>query len=100
MYASAMKNTYNTSHKLLLNRTSRINGQISGIASMIEQEKYCIDILTQIKAARSALKSLELEVLEGHLKCCLLSAAKTGSEEELNTKIKEIIELIKRSSKS
>ncbi len=95
-----MENKYKTSHKSLLNRTSRISGQVNGIASMIEDGKYCIDILTQIKAARSALKSLELEVMEGHLKCCLIGAAKSGSEQELDNKIQEIIGLIKRSSKS
>ena len=90
-----MENKYKSSHKSLLIRTSRI----SGIASMIEDEKYCIDILTQVKAVRSALKSLELEVMEGHLKCCLIGAAKSGSEKELDTKIEEIIALIKKSSK-
>tara|TARA_R110002049_G_scaffold178078_4_gene345272 strand:- start:1733 stop:2020 length:288 start_codon:yes stop_codon:yes gene_type:complete len=94
-----MENKYKSSHKSLLNRTSRISGQVKGIASMIEDEKYCIDILTQVKAVRSALKSLELEVMEGHLKCCLIGAAKSGSEKELDTKIEEIIALIKKSSK-
>ncbi|MFT6632107.1 MAG: DNA-binding FrmR family transcriptional regulator [Bacteriovoracaceae bacterium] len=92
-------NKYNATHKALLNRTSRINGQVSGIASMIEQEKYCIDILIQIKAARSALKSLELEIMEGHMKCCLKGAMKSGSEVEINEKIKEIVELVRKTSK-
>jgi len=94
-----MENRYKSSHKALLNRASRINGQVNGIATMITEEKYCIDILTQIKAARSALKSLELEVMEGHLKCCLKGAAKSKSETELDDKISEIIDLFKRSSK-
>lgn len=93
-------NTHKTTHKALLNRTNRINGQVKGIASMIEEEKYCIDILTQIKAARSALKSLELEIMEEHLRCCVKGAISSKSENEIDTKIKEIIDLVKKTSKS
>ena len=93
-------NKYNATHKALLNRTNKINGQINGISTMIEQEKYCIDILTQIKAARSALKSLELEVMEGHLKCCIKGAMNSGSDAEINDNIKEIVDLVRKSSKS
>ena len=67
---------------------------------MIEDEKYCIDILTQIKAARSALKSLELSVLEGHLNCCLISAIDSNSKKDALEKVDEILNLLKRTSKS
>jgi DNA-binding FrmR family transcriptional regulator len=87
-------------HKAQLSRVNRIEGQVRGIGKMIQDEKYCIDILTQIKAVRSAMKSLELEVLEAHLNCCLKNAIDSESKEEMNEKVSEILTLIKRVSKS
>ncbi|MBK26977.1 MAG: transcriptional regulator [Halobacteriovorax sp.] len=87
-------------HKKQLSRVNRIEGQVRGIGKMIEEEKYCIDILTQIKAVRSAMKSLELEMLESHLNCCLKGAVQSESKEQMNEKIEEILTLIKRVSKS
>ena len=87
-------------HKSQLTRVNKIEGQIRGIKKMIEDEKYCIDILTQIKAARSALKSLELSVLEGHLNCCLISAIDSNSKKDALEKVDEILNLLKRTSKS
>lgn len=92
------ENKYNTTHKALLNRTKRISGQVKGISLMIEEERYCIDILTQVKAARSALKSLEVEVLNSHMKCCLKGAMKSGSQKEMDAKIEELMTLLKKSS--
>ena len=89
-----------TSHKASLSRVNRIEGQVRGIGKMIEEEKYCIDILTQVKAVRSALKSLELEVLESHLNCCLKKAIEAGAKDDLNEKVEEILTVIKRVSKS
>ena len=67
-------------HKSHLARVNRIEGQVKGIKGMIEEGKYCVDILTQIKAIRSALKGLELQILEGHANHCLLNAVKSGSK--------------------
>jgi DNA-binding FrmR family transcriptional regulator len=86
-------------HKPLLTRVNRIEGQIKGIKKMINDGNYCIDILTQTKAIRSALKGLELKILEGHVEHCLLNAVKTGSEKEIQIKIEEIMDLIKKSNK-
>ena len=94
----AKENKYNTTHKALLNRTKRISGQVNGISAMIEEERYCIDILTQIKAARSALKSLEIQILDSHMKCCLKGAMKSGSQKEMDSKINELMTLIKKST--
>jgi DNA-binding FrmR family transcriptional regulator len=88
------------SHTAHINRVNRIEGQVKGIKAMIEEEKYCVDILTQIKAARSALKSLELLILEGHAGHCITNAVKSGSAAETEKMINEIIDLVKRSSKS
>ena len=87
-------------HKSHLARVNRIEAQVKGIKGMIEEGKYCVDILTQIKAIRSALKGLELQILEGHANHCLLNAVKSGSKKDAEEKINEIMELIKKSSKS
>jgi DNA-binding FrmR family transcriptional regulator len=87
-------------HKGQLNRLKRIEGQVRGITNMVEDGKYCIDILTQIKATRSALKSLELKILENHLGHCVHQAVSSGSKRAANIKLQEILELLKKSSKS
>ncbi len=87
-------------HKSQISRVNRIEGQVRGVKNMIDEGKYCVDILTQIKAIRSALKSLELQILEGHANHCLLNAVNSGSKKEAKEKINEVMELIKKSSKS
>ena len=87
-------------HKSQLARVNRIEGQVRGIGKMIDEKNYCVDILTQIKAVRSALKGLELQILEGHANHCLMNAMNSGSKKEAKEKINEVMELIKKSSKS
>lgn len=87
-------------HKKLLTRVNKVEGQVRGIKKMIESEKYCIDILTQIKAVRSALKGIELQVLEGHMNHCLVSAIESGSKKEVSSKVNEVLEILKKASKS
>lgn len=64
-----------------LGRLKRIEGQIRGLQRMLEDDKYCIDILTQVSASTSALKSFSLELLDEHLSHCVLHAAEHGGEE-------------------
>ena len=64
-----------------LGRMKRIEGQARGIAKMIDEEKYCIDILTQIAAVNSALKSLSLKLLSEHMNHCVARAAQCGGQE-------------------
>ncbi len=90
----------NADHRSHLSRVNRIEGQVKGVKNMIEEGKYCVDIITQIKAIRSALKGLELQVLEGHANHCLINAIKSGSTKDAEIKLNEIIELIKKSCKS
>ncbi len=78
--------------KNLLNRIARINGQINGIKNMIEENRYCEDILIQLVAIEKAIKSLQSLILERHLKTCVSKAIKEGDEEIIN----EVIELFKR----
>lgn len=87
-------------HKSHISRVNRIEGQVRGIKNMIEDGKYCVDILTQIKAIRSALKGLEVNILEGHANHCLLNAMNSGKKGVAEEKINEIMELIRKSSKS
>ncbi len=86
-------------HKKLKNRVSRVEGQLRAISSMIDSNKYCIDILTQTKAIRSAIKSLELEILENHLNTCVKDAISTGDKNKSDEKIEEIMLLLKKTSK-
>ncbi|MGB9839955.1 metal-sensitive transcriptional regulator [Thermovenabulum sp.] len=74
-------------------RLSRIEGQIKGIEKMIEEGKYCVDVLNQIAAVRAALKKVGLIILREHTKGCVLNSKGTHEEEE---KINELMELIEK----
>ncbi|MEE2033687.1 metal-sensitive transcriptional regulator [Rhodococcus chondri] len=78
-----------------LARIKRIEGQTRGIHRMIDEEQYCIDILTQISALTKALEGLALGLLDDHLRHCVVDAAKTGGE-EADLKIKEASDAIAR----
>lgn len=78
-----------------LKRMGRIEGQARGISKMIDDEKYCIDILTQISALTSALKVVAIGLVDDHLQHCVLDAAKLG-EDEAAAKIKEASDAISR----
>ncbi|GAA3861752.1 metal-sensitive transcriptional regulator [Leifsonia kafniensis] len=78
-----------------LKRMGRIEGQARGISKMIDEEKYCIDILTQISALTSALQVVALGLLDDHLKHCVLDAAKLGGDDAA-AKIKEASDAISR----
>ncbi len=78
----------------LLVRLSRIEGQVRGIARMIREDRYCIDILTQVAAVCSALKTVALLVLSAHLRGCV--AHRLSSEDDPDTIIDELLETLKR----
>jgi len=84
------------SHKATLNRMARIAGQVEGIRRMIEEEKYCIDIITQIQATRSALHAVELQILQKHMSHCVQEAFTSGSTEEANQKLEELLGVMKK----
>jgi DNA-binding FrmR family transcriptional regulator len=81
----------------LLNRLSRVEGHVRGIAKMVEENRYCIDILTQLQAARAALAKVETEMLKTHLSQCIESAIVGGDAEDQRMKARELIELLERS---
>ena len=86
----------NTTHKETLNRLSRIAGQVKGIKRMVEEEKYCIDIVTQIQAARSALRSVEMKILEKHMQHCVGNAFESGKRKEADEKMTELLRVMKK----
>ena len=83
----------------LLNRLRRIEGQVRGVTRMVEEDRYCIDVLTQIRAARAALVRVESELLKGHLDHCIEDAIVSGNEAEQRKKASELIELLERSAR-
>ncbi len=82
----------------LLNRLSRISGQVAGVSRMIEQDRYCIDVLTQIRAARAALSRVETEMLRNHLGHCIEAAIAGGDADDQRKKAAELIALLERSA--
>jgi len=78
-----------------LKRLRRIEGQIRGLQRMVEEDKYCIDILTQVSAATKALQSFSLELLDEHLAHCVVDAARAGGA-EAEEKVKEASDAIAR----
>lgn len=75
---------------------NRIAGQVNAIGKMMAEDRYCPDILNQIRAARSALRTLESRVLETHLQSCVKDAFASGSKKDQDDKILEIIKLFSR----
>src|SRR5690554_6145746 len=76
----------------VISRLNRIEGQIRGIKNMVEQDKYCVDVLIQVAAARSALNSLGAVILESHIQGCVKDAIQSDKSEKI---INELAELIK-----
>ncbi len=77
-------------------RLARIEGQVRGIARMVEEERYCIDILTQMQAVKSALKRVEEHILKEHAAHCVAHAIKSGDVEDQTKKFNELVELFSK----
>ncbi|VAX35543.1 hypothetical protein MNBD_UNCLBAC01-2154 [hydrothermal vent metagenome] len=78
----------------------RIEGQVRGLQKMIDEKRYCVDILTQITSVNAALLRVQDKILESHLKGCLTSALKGKSEIDREKKVSEIFDLLKRFRKN
>jgi DNA-binding FrmR family transcriptional regulator len=87
---------YVADKQALATRLHRIEGQVRGIERMIEDERYCIDILTQIAAATTALEGVALRILDDHVEHCVARALASGDPEEANTKSRELLEAVHR----
>ena len=88
-------NSYSPEKDELLKRLRRIEGQVAGIYRMIDDDRYCIDVLTQVSAATKALQSVSLKLLDAHLAGCVVEAAKKGGP-EADAKVKEASDAIAR----
>ena len=80
-----------------LQRLARIEGQVRGIARMVGEDRYCIDILTQIAAAQAALRKVEGEILQNHVNTCVEHAITSGNAEEQRRLVAELMEVLNRS---
>jgi DNA-binding FrmR family transcriptional regulator len=80
----------------LLKRLARAEGQVRGIARMVEEDRYCIEILTQLAAVDTALESVALEILEDHVKHCVAGALASGDETDAENKIDELLKAVRR----
>jgi DNA-binding FrmR family transcriptional regulator len=80
-------------------RLSRIEGQVRGIARMVDEDRYCIDIVTQISAARAALRRVEQEILHDHVAHCVEHAIASGDAEEQRRKVAELMEVFARTER-
>jgi DNA-binding FrmR family transcriptional regulator len=83
----------------LLNRLKRVEGQVRGVTRMVEEDRYCIDVLTQLQAIRAALARVESEMLKAHLGHCIESAIVSGDHAEQRKKAGELIELLERAAR-
>lgn len=83
-------------HEETLNRLSRISGQVQGVRRMVEEKKYCIDIVTQIQAVRSALRSVEMQILKKHMHHCVSDAFASGSPKDADEKMDELLRVMKK----
>ena len=86
-------------HSKLLSRLNRVEGQVRGVSRMIEEGRYCIDVLTQLQAVRAALVKVETQMLKDHLGHCIENAIVSGDTKEQRKKASELIELLGRSTR-
>ena len=80
----------------LIKRLHRIEGQVRGIEGMVEEDRYCIDILTQIGAVRTALEQVGARLLEDHVTHCVADAISSGDEAAANNKAAELLDAVQR----
>lgn len=83
-------------HASTINRLKRIEGQVRGIAKMIEDDRYCIDILHQVQAVKTALRKAESEILKGHAAHCVEDAIKSKNTNHQREKFSELVDLLER----
>ena len=87
---------YASNKEALVNRLHRIEGQVRGIERMVEEERYCIDILTQVSAVTTALESLGLQILDDHVKHCVAGALASGDAAVADEKSEELLAAVHR----
>jgi CsoR family transcriptional regulator, copper-sensing transcriptional repressor len=83
----------------VLKRLNRIEGQVRGLARMVDDDRYCIDVVTQLTAVRAALRRAEEEILADHATHCVENAIASGNKAEQRRKVSELIDVISRSDR-
>jgi DNA-binding FrmR family transcriptional regulator len=84
----------------LVRRLHRIEGQVRGVERMVEDERYCIDILTQIAAVTTALETVAYEILDDHVQHCVAGALSSGDPDAAAAKSRELLEAVHRFSRT
>ncbi len=98
--ATATTYGYTKDKEALVKRLHRIEGQVRGVERMVEDDRYCIDILTQISAVNTALESLAFQILDEHVKHCVAGALTSGDEKDAAQKTAELLEAVHRFAKT
>lgn len=94
--SAAAVNGYVSDKAALIKRLHRIEGQVRGIERMVDDERYCIEILTQIAAVTTALEALALEILDDHVRHCVAGALSCGDEATARPKTEELLGAVRR----
>ena len=81
-----------------IKRLSRIEGQVRGVSRMVEEDRYCIDIVTQLSAVRAALRRVEQEILRDHVGHCVKHAMRSNDRAHQDRKIQELMDVLARSN--
>jgi DNA-binding FrmR family transcriptional regulator len=89
----------NDTKKAVLKRLNRIEGQVRGLGRMVEEDRYCIDVVTQISAVRAALRRAEEEILRDHVAHCVEHAIASGDKDDQRRKLVEIMEVLGRADR-
>jgi DNA-binding FrmR family transcriptional regulator len=91
-----MTHGYVADKEALIKRLHRIEGQVRGLERMLEEDRYCIDVLTQISAVTTALESVAFRILDDHVNHCVSGALASGDADEAAAKSKELVEAVHR----
>lgn len=83
----------------VLKRLKRVAGQVGGVAAMVDNDRYCIDVVTQISAVRAALRRIEEDVLEDHVGHCVEAAIRSGDRDDQRRKVAELMEVFARAGR-
>ena len=86
-------------HKTVSRLVSNARGQLDAVLRMIEEDRYCMDISTQLLAAQSIIKRANREVLKGHVEHCIREAMESGDEESAEQKVQELLEYVEKMTK-
>ena len=91
---------YSANKEALIRRLHRIAGQVRGIERMVHDDRYCVEILTQISAVNTALESLAFEILDDHVNHCVTGAIASGDKKEASAKTEELLAAVRRFAKT